>query len=74
MLTRYQHIGDPGEFGDWIVAVIALVDFDQKSLAAALSAIVTATSDLEHFLQLPEEKARCTSACDLASTARWMHR
>ncbi len=57
MLTRYQHIGDPGEFGDWIVAVIALADFDQKSLAAALSAIVTATSDLEHFLQLPEEES-----------------
>jgi hypothetical protein len=57
MLTRFQHIGDPGAFGDWIVAVIALPNLEPASLKSALNAILSATADLKAFLLMREQES-----------------
>lgn len=49
-MRRYRAKGDPGEFGDWLVAVIDLRSEEEPALAAALDELVERTRDMDAFL------------------------
>lgn len=56
-MKRYRAPGDPGEFGDWIVAVAQLPSEDEAGCLAALQEMVDATLNMKRFTQLPDGKS-----------------